>query len=154
MFVRKGTVIRKQRGSGRKSIRRPARESNSYGAVPRKVTIHDDPPSAGSSSYRLPGSPDYSSSASFRMPGEEKYSSRDVEDCMSLRQMRTEDRYSAAVHVDDKIYQDHVKPSPARSIVVSNELAFGTCICVNQFLKHVKCMHGYLVEMDINILPA
>ena len=130
MFVRKGTVVRKGRGSGRKSIRRPARESNANGSVPRKVTVHDDPPSTGSASYRIPASPEFCSTAQFRLPPDEKLS-RDAEDCLTLRQMRTEDRYTSAV--DNKIYQDHVRPSPARS--VGNTIVVSSSFCI-AFCKH------------------
>lgn len=130
MFVRKGTVIRKGRGSGRKSIRRPNRDANGT-ASPRKVTIHDDPSSTGSGSYRPPPSPEFFSSNSFRMPADDKVSYKQEDECLNLRQIKADDKYSSALEdkyssvLEDRIYQNHLKPSPARSIgVVSNTIFF------------------------------
>lgn len=113
MFVRKGTISRKGRGSGRKSVRRPGRESNGT-APPRKVTIHDDPSSTGSGSYRIPPSPDFCSNTSFRVIAEDESSVREGEDGLNLKKLRTEDKYSPAV--EDRLYQNHLRPSPARSL--------------------------------------
>ena len=119
MFVRKGTV-RKGRGSGRKSIRRTGRDANGT-ASPRKVTIHDDPSSTGSGSYKPPPSPEFYSSNSFRMP--ENSSFREEDESLNLRQVRADKKFTKADEkylsvMEDRIYENHLKPSPARSIGV------------------------------------
>ena len=120
MFVRKGTMIRKGRGSGRKSVRRTGRDANGT-ASPRKVTIHDDPSSTGSGVYKPPPSPEFYSSNSFRMPDNGSF--REEEERLNMRHIRVDkkstkadDKYSSVV--EDRLYDNHLKPSPARSIGV------------------------------------
>ena len=117
-------MIRKGRGSGRKSVRRTGGREANGSASPRKVTIHDDPSSTGSGVYKPPPSPDFHSSNSFRMPENDSF--REEEEHLDLRQIRVDkkskkadDKYSSVL--EERLYDNHLKPSPARSIgVVSN----------------------------------
>ena len=116
MFVRKGTVIRKNRGSGN---RRSTRRSTGSGNGTRKSTVHDDPSSSGS--YRLAPNEEMcsakspsSSSLRIKQPTAEIASTS----AHSINHMQSESpSYQSTTFTDFK-YQakDTVKPSPARSV--------------------------------------